>query len=90
MQYHNDLHGADVAQFMFILYKECNLDVVASLSYFDSVCTLIAAVCHDYGHDGFTNTYHVNKMSSRALRYHDEAVQENYHAAESISIMLNP
>jgi len=27
-------------------------------------------------------------MSPRAIRYHDLAVQENYHAAESLSILL--
>jgi hypothetical protein len=54
------------------------------------VSALIAAVCHDFDHDGFNNAFHVNKMSQRALRYHDESVQENYHAAESISLLLSP
>lgn len=90
VQYHNDLHGADVAQFMFLLIKDANLDKIAELKHFDMVSMLISSVCHDFDHDGFNNAYHVNKMSSRALRYHDESVQENYHAAESISIMLDP
>ena len=29
-------------------------------------------------------------MSMRAVRYHDETVQENYHAAESLTVLLNP
>jgi len=29
-------------------------------------------------------------MSKRAIRYHDEAVQENYHAAESLTVLLDP
>lgn len=90
MAYHNDLHGVDVAQFMFLLIKDAQLDRVADLRYLDMVAAIISAVCHDYGHDGFNNAYHVNKMTSRALRYHDESVQENYHAAESITIMLTP
>lgn len=88
--YHNDLHGVDVAQFMFLLISEAQLDRVADLRYLDMVAAIIAATCHDYDHDGFNNAYHVNKMTMRALRYHDESVQENYHAAESISIMLKP
>jgi hypothetical protein len=75
---------------MYLLIKDAELGTIAELRYIDSVCSIIAAVCHDYDHDGFTNAFHVNKMSSRALRYHDESVQENYHAAESISIMLDP
>jgi hypothetical protein len=88
--YHNDLHGADVAQFMFLLIQDAHLGKMASLRYMDLFCALIAAVCHDYDHDGFNNAFHVNIMSARALRYHDESVQENYHAAESISVMLDP
>lgn len=90
VSYHNDLHGADVAQFMFLLIKEGQLGSIAHLRYMDLFCAIISAVCHDYDHDGYNNAYHVNTMSARALRYHDESVQENYHAAESISVMLDP
>lgn len=72
--YHNDLHGADVAQFMFLMLKEGKLDVIAELRHFDMVAMMISSFCHDFDHDGFNNAYHVNKMSPRALRYHDEAV----------------
>lgn len=74
VQYHNDLHGADVAQMMFLLIKDANLVEIAELKHFDMVAMLISSVCHDFDHDGFNNAYHVNKMSNRALRYHDESV----------------
>ena len=79
--YHNELHGADVAQMMFMFIKDCNLTETAQLKYLDLVSAITAGACHDFDHDGFNNTYHVNFMTSRALRYHDKAVQENWHAS---------
>ena len=56
----------------------------------DTLSIIIAAVCHDYDHDGLNNAYHVNAISERAIRYSDKAVQENYHVAESFAIMNKP
>ena len=63
------------------------LDSVASLSYLDMVSAIIAAACHDYDHDGYSNSYHVNFMTDRAIRSNDKAVQESWHAAESLKIL---
>jgi high affinity cGMP-specific 3',5'-cyclic phosphodiesterase 9 len=46
----------------------------ASLSELDVLSVVISAVCHDYGHDGFNNAYHVNAISERAIRYSDQSV----------------
>lgn len=51
---------------------------------------MISSVCHDYDHDGLNNSYHVNAISERAIRYSDKAVQENYHVAESFTILNTP
>jgi len=72
--YHNDMHGADVAQMMYLFIKHGNLDTVAQLNYLDMVSAITACAVHDFDHDGFTNAYHVNFVTSRALRYHDKAV----------------
>ena len=48
---------------------------------------LVSGICHDLGHDGYTNGYHVNAMSDRAIRYNDVSVQESFHVAESFAIM---
>lgn len=88
VQYHNDLHGTDVMQHLFVMLTVGNLIEIGELDHIDTVSLLIAGACHDYNHDGFTNTYHIHKMSDRAVRYHDESVQENHHAANSIKLML--
>lgn len=48
---------------------------------------ITAALCHDLGHDGFTNGYHVNAFTERAIRYNDVSVQENFHVAEAFAII---
>ena len=53
----------------------------------DNLCFIIAAVCHDLGHDGFNNNYHVNAITDRAIDSNDGAVQEIYHAAELFRIL---
>lgn len=74
MAYHNDLHGLDVAQMMYVMMKSGDLLQIAQMNYLDMVSTITAAACHDFAHDGFNNAYHVNFMTDRALRYHDKAV----------------
>ncbi len=72
--YHNDYHGVDVAQMMYVMIKDGNLAEVAQLNYLDLISAITAAACHDFDHDGLNNAYHVNFMTDRALRYHDKAV----------------
>ena len=74
VQYHNDLHGCDVAQSMYMFLTQGNLAQIGSLSYLDMVSALTAAACHDYDHDGFNNSYHVKFMTDRAIRSNDKAV----------------
>jgi len=71
VQYHNDLHGADVMQIGYLFLTKGKLAQIADLSHLDMVAFLVAGACHDFGHDGFNNAFHVNSMSDRAIRYHD-------------------
>lgn len=57
------------------------------LNQIDILAFLLAGICHDLGHDGFTNGYHINAMTERTIRYSDISVQENFHAAETFFIM---
>ena len=74
MQYHNDLHGADVMQWLFVLMTQGKLIEVGELDHLDMVSLLVAGACHDYNHDGFTNEYHVNAMTDRSITSFDQSV----------------
>jgi hypothetical protein len=63
---------------------------ILELSKIDILSFLVACICHDLGHDGYTNGYHVNAQTDRAIRYNDISVQENYHAAETFVILQKP
>ena len=57
------------------------------LKKLDCLSLIVAAVCHDLGHDGFNNSYHVNAVTRRAIDSNDGPVQEAYHAAELFRII---
>lgn len=87
VEYHNDIHATDVLQMSFIFLTKGGLHQWAQLNELDTISVIMGAISHDFGHDGMTNAYHVNSISDRAIRYSDQSVQENYHAAESFAIL---
>lgn len=72
---------------MFVMLRQGGLQQLAQLNELDLLSILTSCVCHDYGHDGLNNAYHVNAISERAVRYNDQSVQENFHVAESYAIL---
>lgn len=87
VQYHNDLHGVDVAHMVNLFLVQGKMGEILELEHIDVMAFITAALCHDLGHDGYTNVYHVNAMTDRAIRYNDVSVQENYHVAEAFAII---
>ncbi len=87
VQYHNDLHGIDVAHMGHLFLTQGKMIQLLELNQIDILSFLLAGICHDLGHDGFTNGYHINAMTDRAIRYSDVSVQENYHSAETFFIL---
>ncbi|XP_026469952.1 calcium/calmodulin-dependent 3',5'-cyclic nucleotide phosphodiesterase 1-like [Ctenocephalides felis] len=82
--YHNNLHGADVAQTVhYMIYKTGLMNWLTDLEIF---ATLIAAIIHDYEHTGTTNHFHVMSGSDIALLYNDRAVLENHHVSASFQL----
>lgn len=53
----------------------------------DTLSLLVAALCHDVGHDGFNNKFHVVTESERYLMYGASHVQESYHVAETLKLL---
>jgi len=60
-----------------------------SLSSFEKLCLVFAAIIHDYGHPGFNNAFAVNTNHPLALRYNDQSVLENFHAASAFEVLHN-
>lgn len=60
--------------FCSYMLTECHLKKTLKLNKLDCLSMMIAAVCHDLGHDGFTNSYHVNAITKRAIDSNDMAV----------------
>ena len=71
----------------YMWIKSGCLEDVIDLTYLEGASMIIAALCHDVEHDGYTNAYHVNAGTERALRYHDQAVQENWHASIAVRFL---
>ena len=87
VEYHNDIHATDVLQMTYVFMTKGKLCEFAQLNELDALSICMSAISHDFGHDGFSNSFHVNTISERAIRYNDVSVQENYHAAEAFAIL---
>ena len=79
--YHNSLHGADVTQSCYIFLSHSNAEKIAKTNVLDLLSIFIAALGHDIGHPGLTNTFHINDSTDMAITYNDISVLENFHAS---------
>ena len=79
--YHNSLHGADVTQSCYIFLSHSNAEKIAKTNVLDLLSIFIAALGHDIGHPGLTNTFHINDSTEIAITYNDISVLENFHAS---------
>ncbi|ETO24824.1 hypothetical protein RFI_12333 [Reticulomyxa filosa] len=85
--YHNHLHGVDVL-------VNCNYfmhaHVFEGLNNLDVLACLVSAACHDVAHPGNNNAFEIAIESDIAVKYNDESVLENMHAAKTWEIMKKP
>ena len=50
---------------------------------------VLASICHDIDHSGRTNAFEILKISKLSLKFNDESVLENHHAAMTFKILCN-
>lgn len=83
--YHNWRHAVDVMQFVAfeILVSGCN----TVLSKFEIFAILVACLCHDVGHDGFTNAFNEKAETPLGLLFKNQSVMETHHCSVSIGIL---
>ncbi|CAG9461518.1 unnamed protein product [Pedinophyceae sp. YPF-701] len=84
--YHNWRHAVDVCHTAFCMLIS-SPELTNALTRLDAVAVLVAACGHDVGHLGVSNGFLVATRHPLALKYNDESVQENMHAAVLFQIM---
>ena len=83
--YHNWRHAVDVTQ--YITYELVTSGISQKLSKFDLFALLVAAICHDANHDGFTNVYNVKAETPLGILFKNQSVMETHHCAIAISVI---
>ena len=90
MHYHNDLHGADVAQHVSFVINRQELGKTAKFNELDRLTLIVSSLCHDVQHDGFTNGFHKKAESPLQQNFGDDHIQEYFHAAQAIKLLSMP
>ncbi|KAI6206393.1 Phosphodiesterase [Aphelenchoides besseyi] len=86
--YHNQIHGADVAQSINVLISSPALEGV--FTEMETLAAVFAAAIHDVDHPGYTNQYLINSNSELAIMYNDESVLEQHHLAVAFKLLQDP
>lgn len=85
--YHNSLHAADVAITLNLMILQGNIIELIEMNNIDIFSIFVAATCHDFKHNGFNNSYHINAQTDIAVMYNDISILENYHISETFKII---
>eukprot|EP00440_Ansanella_granifera_P050728 gb/GFBE01054979.1/.p1 GENE.gb/GFBE01054979.1/~~gb/GFBE01054979.1/.p1 ORF type:complete len:653 (+),score=98.07 gb/GFBE01054979.1/:1-1959(+) len=83
--FHNWFHGFSVYQHCF--HQLSCAPIFGGLSSTQGFGLLIAALCHDLGHPGVTNSFLIRTSGELALRYNDVSVLENHHASLTCQLL---
>ncbi|KAJ3375672.1 High affinity cAMP-specific and IBMX-insensitive 3',5'-cyclic phosphodiesterase 9A [Allomyces arbusculus] len=83
--FHRFAHAVSVAQAAHVMMRALN--VKEELSKEAVVMLLVAGVCHDVDHQGFTNMYHCATESDLATMYNNTCPMENHHAAVTNALL---
>lgn len=88
LPYHNNIHGADVAQSMYSFLTRYGMK--HHLNEIEIAACIVGSFIHDLDHPGTNNAYQTNVLSDFSLLYSDRAVLENYHLSRAFHIMTDP
>ena len=85
--YHNSIHGSDVTHALHWLV--CSEQVRPMLEHDPLLLftTLLSAMVHDIGHDGYNNAFHINSNSDIAVRSCYSSPLERHHLASAFAIL---
>lgn len=75
--YHNSIHAADVTQAMHCFIQENKIR--KHMTHLETLCSILAAVCHDLDHPGVNQSFLVATNNPLASLYNNNSVLENHH-----------
>ena len=68
------MHGIDVCHTIFsFIYFSNDFAKKFKFSNIDILALITAGICHDIGHPGFNNSFHLNTLSSYAVSSNDKS-----------------
>ncbi|KAK8891910.1 hypothetical protein M9Y10_029132 [Tritrichomonas musculus] len=83
--YHNWRHAVDVTQFVTYQIKLTHLE--ERLTKFELLGFIVAAICHDANHDGFTNVFNEKAETPLGILYKNQSVMETHHCTVAITVI---
>lgn len=85
LPYHNNIHGADVAQAMGVFLHTYGMS--ARLPPLEVAACVVACLIHDLDHPGTNNAFQAATLSDFSLAYSDRSVLESFHLSRGFTIM---
>ena len=82
--YHNWRHAVDVTQFVSYQLRLSGVDKI--LTKLELLSLIIAAICHDANHDGFTNVFNEKAETPLGILFKNQSVMETHHCQVAIQI----
>ncbi|EAY00362.1 3'5'-cyclic nucleotide phosphodiesterase family protein [Trichomonas vaginalis G3] len=83
--YHNWRHACDVTQ--FVTYEIILSGAEKILSNMELFALIVAALCHDANHDGFTNVFNEKAETPLGILFKNQSVMETHHCEVAIGII---
>ncbi|KAF5833679.1 hypothetical protein DUNSADRAFT_9950 [Dunaliella salina] len=84
--YHNTVHVADVLQTLHVMSTLGGLSKAIADPLF-MLSAYLAAIIHDFEHQGLTNAFLIATESPLAMRYNDTAPLEQHHLSSAFSVL---
>ena len=83
--YHNWRHAVDVTQFVTYEIKTAKLE--NAFTKRELLGLIVAAICHDANHDGFTNVFNVKAETPLGILFKNQSVMETHHCSVAIGVI---
>ena len=84
--YHNWRHAVDVSCFMANMLIHAKL-LNGALTHFEILALLVSCLCHDAGHDGYSNEYNEQAQTPLGILFKNQSVMETHHCTVAIHVI---